>query len=607
MEGKDLQEIEHPGHDHRLLLRESLQGGDRYGHQVYCDGCREPISSSSSGVEGGGGAFYACPNSDCWFLLHKRCAELPPKIEHPSHPDHALTLSPFPVDDRECDVCDFSIDGFLYHCSDCDFDVHVRCASMAVHIQDRVDENKKIHKHPLIPLEKEALFICDVCGREHMGKSYLCPTCGFWANQICASAPTTVDLHSHPHPLTLFRSFRYDGQICETCNFEVNRACWAYFCSEGCKYSVHVGCLPLEEAENCSNKDIEANLHLKSSRSHEIEIPTGLKEEIILITWPVPDESAQLITQLIKNLSLQETHYKRAIEIPCCQRDHSLIFVNKKIDESKDDQLCNGCAQTISSQFYYCAQCKFSLHKWCAELPNELQHILHPEHPLHLRTQQDMYYAHTYCTSCRMHTNGFTFSCSTCDFYLDLKCASLPRLIKHQLHDHNLVLRKVSIIHPCKACGLDEFYTSFRCEPCNFKLCILCALLPFSVRHRYDKHPFTLTYSPIEGEPNDYYCEICEEDINSMCWFYHCIKCDQSLHPKCIHPPIRSMIVKFGAQFEVNFHSHLLRFVRRPKGGLLAPCHNCGCRFGELDYMAFECEQCDFWRHHDCGYRKGFY
>ena len=54
------------------------------------------------------------------------------------------------------------------------------------------------------------------------------------------------------------------------------------------------------------------------------------------------------------------------------------------------------------------------------------------------------------------------------------------------------------------------------------------------------------------------------------------------------------MIVKFGARFEVNFHSHLLSSVRHPKAGVLARYHYCGSHFGELDHMAYECEQCDF-------------
>ncbi|XP_052173732.1 uncharacterized protein LOC127789028 isoform X2 [Diospyros lotus] len=625
IEGKDLLIIQHPVHDHPLVLRESLQShGGCYGGgsvQVYCDGCRKPISSSfssssSSGVGGGGGTFYACTNSDCWFLLHKRCAELPPKIEHPSHLDHALTLSHFILDNHSCDVCDSSIDGFLYRCSDCDFDVHVRCASIALHIQDRVDENYKIHQHPLIPIEVEAQVPCAACGREHKGKSYLCSTCGFWANQICASAPTTVDLHIHPHPFTLFRSFRYSHQkICIICNEEVKTASWIYRCSEGCGDSVHVGCSLSEKAKNSnSNKDIQPNLHSEST-SYKTEIPS----------WPVPDESTKLMTQLIKKLSLQGTH-ERATKILRCKNDHQLIFVNKKIDESKDDQLCDGCAQTISSQFYHCVQCNFSLHGWCAELPNQLNHRFHQQHPLRLRTQQqEPICSHastlisnvhtdklghtrtvvdTLCSSCYMLTDGFVYGCFTCDFYLDLKCASLPRSIKHRVHDHNLALRRETNKGPCNACGVNYFryFTFFRCEACNFGLCIKCALLPSSIRHRYDKHPFALTCSPIKDQPNEYHCEICEKDINSMYWFYHCIKCDQSLHPECIYPIERYMIMKFGARFEVNFHSHLLSFVRGPKAGVLAPCHGCGRHFEALDYMAYECEQCDFWMHRLCFY-----
>ncbi|XP_052173737.1 uncharacterized protein LOC127789031 isoform X2 [Diospyros lotus] len=287
MEGKELLIIEHPSHDHPLVLRESLLGGDGYGGggiQVRCDGCGKRISSSSSsssgaGGGGGGGSFYACPNSDCWYLLHKHCAELPPKIEHPCHPEHALILRLHLLRDYyECYVCGSTIDELHYRCSDCGFCVDVRCALMAVHIHDRVDENNRIHQHPMISLEKEAEFLCDACGREHKGKSYLCPTCGFWANQICASGPTTVDIRSHPHPLALFRCFRDDVDYCPICHDRVERASWVYRCSEGCSYLVHVGCPLSEEAEN-SNSDIQTKLHSEST-SHKIEILTALVPQL---------------------------------------------------------------------------------------------------------------------------------------------------------------------------------------------------------------------------------------------------------------------------------------------------------------------------------------
>ncbi|GLU15816.1 hypothetical protein SLE2022_322790 [Rubroshorea leprosula] len=58
---------------------------------------------------------------------------------------------------------------------------------------------------------------------------------------------------------------------------------------------------------------------------------------------------------------------------------HPLLLV-----EDKSDQLayCSGCRELIQDSSYRCADCKIFLHKTCAELPGELDHPFHPQHPL---------------------------------------------------------------------------------------------------------------------------------------------------------------------------------------------------------------------------------
>ncbi|XP_052172388.1 uncharacterized protein LOC127788296 [Diospyros lotus] len=231
MEGKDLQKIEHPSQHHPLELRritprpwrllwwwrspsflQWIQGTNLFfinHHQEY--GEVEAIS-------------MLAPTPIAGFYCTNGVQNCPPKSSIPltrSTPSLFIPLSYINMDAT-------SADGFVYRCSSCDFDVHVRCASMVLRIQERVNKNKKIHQHSLMPLEMEAQFLCAACDREHKGKSCLCPTCGFWANQICASSPTTIYLHRHAHPLALFRSaFRYYYGNCKICNEEMKRAYWA--------------------------------------------------------------------------------------------------------------------------------------------------------------------------------------------------------------------------------------------------------------------------------------------------------------------------------------------------------------------------------------------
>ncbi|KAI7982286.1 hypothetical protein LOK49_LG15G00569 [Camellia lanceoleosa] len=204
-------ELEHFSHDHPLILRTDYM---EEGVKVHCYGCRQPIS------------------------------ELPREMTyHPSHPDHPLTLLPKPPYRCTCDVCREECDRFVYNCCHCNFDVNIRCASVVSNIQQRIE--LQCHPHQLIPLEKSATFLCDACGEEHGGTSYLCTTCGFWVSQKCAnSLPSTIKLgdHHHPHPLTLIYSIPYERK-CRICTEPLYRRNWLYHCADSkCKYSVHVNC-----------------------------------------------------------------------------------------------------------------------------------------------------------------------------------------------------------------------------------------------------------------------------------------------------------------------------------------------------------------------------
>ncbi|GKF17812.1 hypothetical protein Tco_0062730, partial [Tanacetum coccineum] len=60
------------------------------------------------------------------------------------------------------------------------------------------------------------------------------------------------------------------------------------------------------------------------------------------------------------------------------------------------------------------------------------------------------------------------------------------------------------------------FYAS---ENDDFCLDMLCSWnLPKTIRHKYDKHPLKLSYSPVKNHKGQYTCEVCEEDLNPEKW-----------------------------------------------------------------------------------------
>lgn len=147
----------------------------------------------------------------------------------------------------------------------------------------------------------------------------------------------------------------------------------------------------------------------------------------------------------------------------------------------------------------------------------------------------------------------------------------------------------------------------FCCHTCDFNLHIECALLlSRTIRHKYDKHPLNLSYFPIENHESDYFCDICETELDPNKIFYHCKKCDQSMHSACA-PMIlhceadirylyynstthKYMKIKFGGTHNIQDHPHPLSFAE----GLLSDgeCTRCN---ETLQYkMIFKCLQCRF-------------
>ena len=145
----------------------------------------------------------------------------------------------------------------------------------------------------------------------------------------------------------------------------------------------------------------------------------------------------------------------------------------------------------------------------------------------------------------------------------------------------------------CSCCD-SKIYPIFRCTTCEFALDFKCATLPQTTRYKQHEHPFTLCYTA-EDDSGEYYCDICEEERNSKHWFYYCVNCDYPIHPKCIlgkYPTI-----KFGSAYEFSFHPHPLTFIEETKDHL--KCNHCGHTCTKLFY---QCAQCNFNRHRNCAY-----
>ncbi|KAJ0488345.1 putative chromatin regulator PHD family [Helianthus annuus] len=286
---------------------------------------------------------------------------------------------------------------------------------------------------------------------------------------------------------------------------------------------------------------------------------------------------------------------------------------------NEDDARCNACLVPIveNMTFYKCKfngqGCNFLLHEWCTRLPAELKgHGYREEHTLLLlpKVVENVFYWFQ-CGVCNDLCNGFAYSCVQCDWKIDVWCAITRDKIKHKSHPNHLLSSndghnrsgEDGYCRMCLSGFIDNNEISFSCRQCGFHLHLGCALLlPETIRHRYDKHPLSLAYSPIENHEGDYFCEVCEEELNPNAWFYHCHECVQSIHTTCAPLVPQSKAYLYGGLkvlrrqikerriYKPECHPHPLSFLLGSRSD--GECTKCGKDI-YYDYI-LKCSGCKF-------------
>ncbi|XP_017241307.1 uncharacterized protein LOC108214044 isoform X2 [Daucus carota subsp. sativus] len=208
--------------------------GDR--RELICNGCIQPITVSHP-------SYYAC--IQCGFFLHSFCAtKLPQRLPVGAlhfHPQHSLLLQ---MKDKfydivVCGVCDYSTNGFYYHCQDCDIYVDIRCAFLPTRIKH------ESHKHHSLVQRPASNSTCSITRyRNEVGVEYGCESCSsFLIDMRCIIIPSRTKHKYDAHPLTLRNPpFFYEGAFyCESCEERVSNQDLLFHCSES-EHSYHYAC-----------------------------------------------------------------------------------------------------------------------------------------------------------------------------------------------------------------------------------------------------------------------------------------------------------------------------------------------------------------------------
>ncbi|KAI3760661.1 hypothetical protein L1987_51059 [Smallanthus sonchifolius] len=513
-----------------------------------CKMCEEEIFSFHL-------SYYSC--KDCNYSLHKYCAQLPTTQQnHPLHPGHSLTVFKFirtTYSEWACDICKNPRKMFYnYHCYICKFTMDIICATMSEHKMDHPS-----HPHQLQRSRSWMISFCYACGNKHSGTFYNCSTCSwFWIHLECALLPAKLLIHqstngsfSHSHLLTLSYSFPYIERkamffpCCRVCDDGFKYYNWHLGCNK-CRYYVHVDCATSTRDAFVSSILMPAGLGKTYKNFKDDDHPN-------LTRYPFPDESVNLVLMHLF-INKGDLLIKGKIDGQLFSHPHPLILLENGSLSLHDpmkkvELLCGGCVRPITSlPFYKCSEhdCGFVLYEWCTRLPSEIQnHYDHPEHPLVLLPKIPGNLLNVFKRQvCNLRSNGFAYGCEECEYYVDIHCAFIPDVITHEAHPNHLLLRCNSSADQskrfCKACN-QYIQLGFHCPTCDFYLHIRCVLLlPRTIKHKYDKHPLSLRYYPVENHSSEYFCEICEDELTrvvlSLQHVFH-------VYAHCLCPPKTSV------------------------------------------------------------------
>lgn len=181
--------LKRSSHKHYLIFNEKEVGDDDV--VIICGICETSLQ----------GPAYSC--GTCEFSIHKSCAGLPQKIDHPFH-RHSLKLSKTDHYSNRCGACRDECSRVAYRCHTCYYNLHYQCTKLKPSI------NFKDHdEHALIYFEKlPSKPECQAwCGTTNPDASYLhCAICNFTIHFSCGSLPKQIKHWSHQHPLKLMNS-----------------------------------------------------------------------------------------------------------------------------------------------------------------------------------------------------------------------------------------------------------------------------------------------------------------------------------------------------------------------------------------------------------------
>ncbi|KAL5786582.1 hypothetical protein ACOSQ2_008974 [Xanthoceras sorbifolium] len=244
------------------------------------------------------------------------------------------------------------------------------------------------------------------------------------------------------------------------------------------------------------------------------------------------------------------------------------------------------------------------LHQSCGELPAEIQHPLHPQHPLKIQAlnwgDDGDFVA---CDGCRRLSVGLDYECKRCNFHLDFKCVSeyegqalkekvetITNFHRHKLEliNFSLLPLKYSDLIFCCSCLKPIRDSAYVCSRCTFFIDECCHdTIPKQVQSSFHpRHPLLPCIATTNG--NEFRnCRGCGAELREGIEL-RCQRCNYSFHVSCgkhTTPSIRLVVHKHNLFY--IYHSH-------------QDISNCDVCNERCEGAIYRCIQCDENFHVEC-------
>ncbi|XVF83493.1 hypothetical protein PTKIN_Ptkin16aG0492700 [Pterospermum kingtungense] len=387
------------------------------------------------------------------------------------------------------------------------------------------------HQHPLVFIEETSheheKVNCSGCGEMVSGPIFCCVECGFHLHKQCAEAPSEMNHPFHRnHNFNLLVSSPYGGGqfICDFCNKLDER--FVYHCS--CGLDLHIKCALF--SYNIAEKRIAEFQHIAridpliSTENR----PEKLKNAQCFACWK------PLLDSVYFSPDCGFYLHVKCVDLPP-EINHLLHPQHPLVLQFNSQRLsCHICQKPQRRGLVYsCSSpCEFVLHIECATIPTKINHLCHRKHPLTLQFKDD---SDLPCQVCQETKHKqIIYCCSVCKFGLHIECTSPPQIIEDKSHhQHPLILfwRHVSFI--CDACGTPGNYVSYICSTCCLIVHKKCISLPPIIKFYRHYHPIVHTYFLEEHGFEKWECRLCYEEMNTDHGNYFCSKCDYIVHVNC--------------------------------------------------------------------------